>query len=140
MQLTGGQIIAEYLVAEGVPYVAGIPGHGCLGLVDAFLDRRERIGLIQPRCENGAVYLADGYFRASGRPLGVFTSIGPGAINTAIGVATAYVDSTAMLVLTGDTHTHMMGKGVLQEIERRQDSAFTNILAPITKQIGRAHV
>ncbi len=138
MQLTGGQIIAEYLVAEGVPYVAGIPGHGCLGLVDAFLDRRERIGLIQPRCENGAVYLADGYFRASGRPLGVFTSIGPGAINTAIGVATAYVDSTAMLVLTGDTHTHMMGKGVLQEIERRQDSAFTNILAPITKRHWRA--
>jgi acetolactate synthase-1/2/3 large subunit len=138
MKLTGGQIIAEYLIAENVPYVVGIPGHGCLGLVDAFVDKRDRIGMIQPRCENGAIYLADGYYRASGRPLAVFTSIGPGAINTAIGVATAYVDSTAMLVMTGDTHTHMMGKGVLQEIERRHDSAFTSILAPITKRHWRA--
>jgi len=138
MRLTGGQIIVEYLIAEGVPYAVGIPGHGCLGLVDAFLDKRDRITMLQPRCENGAVYLADGYYRASGRPLAVFTSIGPGAINTAIGVATAYVDSTAMLVLTGDTHTHMMGKGVLQEIERRQDSAFTHVLSPITKRHWRA--
>ncbi len=138
MQLTGGQIIAEHLIAEGVPYIVGIPGHGCIALADAFLDKGDRITMLQPRCENGAVYLADGYFRASGQPLAVFTSIGPGAINTAIGVATAYVDSTAVLVLTGDTHTHMMGKGVLQEIERRHDSAFSQILAPITKRYWRA--
>lgn len=138
MKLTGGQIIAEHLIAEGVPYIVGIPGHGSIALADAFLDKRDKITMLQPRCENGAVYLADGYFRASGRPLAVYTSIGPGAINTAIGVATAYVDSTAVLVMTGDTHTHMMGKGVLQEIERRHDSAFSQILAPITKRYWRA--
>lgn len=138
MELTGGQIIAEHLIAEGVPYIVGIPGHGCIALVDAFLDKADRITMLQPRCENGAVYLADGYYRASGKPLAVYTSIGPGAINTAIGVATAYVDSSPVLVMTGDTHTHMMGKGVLQEIERRHDSAFSQILAPITKRYWRA--
>lgn len=134
MRLTGGEIIAEYLIREGVPYVVGIPGHGCLGLVDAFLARQDRIGMLQVRQEMSAVHLADGYYRTSGRPLAVYTSIGPGAINTAIGVATAYVDSTAVLVLTGDTHTHMLGKGILQEIERRQDSSFSRILEPITKR------
>ena len=138
MKLTGGQIIAETLIAEGVPYIVGIPGHGCIALADAFLDKRDKITMLQPRCENGAVYLADGYYRASGKPLAVFTSIGPGAINTAIGVATAYVDSSPVLVMTGDTHTHMMGKGVLQEIERRCDSAFSQILAPVTKRYWRA--
>ncbi len=138
MKLTGGQIIAEHLIAEGVPYIVGIPGHGSIALADAFIEKRNQITMLQPRCENGAVYLADGYYRASGKPLAVYTSIGPGAINTAIGVATAYVDSTAVLVMTGDTHTHMMGKGVLQEIERRHDSAFSEILAPITKRYWRA--
>ncbi|MBN1343357.1 MAG: thiamine pyrophosphate-binding protein [Phycisphaerae bacterium] len=138
MKLTGGQIIAEHLIAEGVPYIVGIPGHGSIALADAFIEKRDRITMLQPRCENGAVYLADGYFRASGKPLAVYTSIGPGAINTAIGVATAYVDSTAVLVMTGDTHTHMMGKGVLQEIERRHDSAFSQILSPVTKRYWRA--
>ncbi len=134
MRLTGGEIVAEYLIREGVPYVVGIPGHGCLGLVDAFVARQDRIRMLQVRQEMSAVHLADGYFRMTGRPLAAYTSIGPGAINTAVGVATAYVDSTAVLVLTGDTHTHMFGKGVLQEIERRHDSGFSRLLEPITKR------
>jgi len=131
--LTGGQMVAEYLAREGVPYLVGIPGHGCLGLVDAFLGR-EDIKILQVRQETAAVHLADGYFRASGKPLAVFTSIGPGATNTAIGLATAYVDSTAVIVFTGDTHTYMFGKGVLQEIERLRDSNFTSVLRPVTKR------
>ncbi len=119
---------------EKVPYVVGIPGHGILGVVDAFKDREEKIKILQVRHEQSAVHLADGYYRASGQPLAVFTSIGPGAINTAIGVATAYVDSTPVLVITGDTHTHMFGKGVLQEIERQHNSNFPRILEPIVKR------
>lgn len=134
MQLTGGEIIAEYLIKEKVPYVVGIPGHGILGVVDAFRDREDKIKIIQVRHEQSAVHLADGYYRVSGQPLAVFTSIGPGAINTAIGVATAYVDSTPVLVITGDTHTHMFGKGVLQEIERQHNSNFPRILEPIVKR------
>jgi acetolactate synthase-1/2/3 large subunit len=131
--LTGGQVVAECLHAAGVPYMVGIPGHGCLGLVDAFVGR-DSPRLIQVRQETAAVHLADGYYRASGQPLSVFTSIGPGAINTAIGLATAFVDSTAVLALSGDTHMHMLGRGVLQEIERRHDSDFASIVRPVTKR------
>jgi acetolactate synthase-1/2/3 large subunit len=68
----------------------------------------------------------------------VFTSIGPGALNTAIGLGTAYVDSTAVLQFSGDTHVQMKGVGVLQEIERYQDSNFIRALEPLTKRAWRA--
>lgn len=135
MKLTGGEIVAEYLRREKVSYVAGIPGHGCLGLVDAFRERK--IKVIQVRQEMSGVHLADGYFRIKDKPLCVFTSIGPGAINTAIGVATCWVDSIPVLILAGDTHTYMEGVGVLQEIERTHDSNFPRILEPIVKRWWR---
>ncbi|MFX1315100.1 MAG: thiamine pyrophosphate-binding protein [Promethearchaeota archaeon] len=131
---TGGEIVTKYLIKEGVKYVVGIPGHGNLPLVDAFFKDKHKIELIQPKQEMSAVHLAIGYYRITERPLVVFTSIGPGAINTAIGIADAYVDSMPVLVITGDTHVHMKGKGVLQEIERKKDSAMPKILEPIVKR------
>jgi acetolactate synthase-1/2/3 large subunit len=138
MQLTGGEIIAEYLIKEKVPYAVGIPGHGILGFVDALKDRQDKIKVLMVKHEQCAVHLADAYYRVTGQPLAVFTSIGPGAINTAIGIATSYVDSTAVLVITGDTHTHMFGKGVLQEIERQHSSNFPRIMEPIVKRYWQA--
>ncbi len=131
---TGGEIISKYLIKEGVKYVVGIPGHGCLGLVDAFFKDKEKLKLIQPKQEMSGVHLAVGYYRITGRPLCVFTSIGPGAINTAIGLADAFVDSFPVLCITGDTHVHMRGKGVLQEIERKKDSNMPRILEPVVKR------
>ena len=131
---TGGEIIAKYLIKEGVKYVVGIPGHGNLPLVDAFFKNKDKLKLIQPKQEMSGVHLAVGYYRITGKPLCVFTSIGPGAANTVIGLADAYVDSFPVLCLTGDTHTHMRGKGVLQEIERKYDSDFPRILQPVTKR------
>ena len=131
---TGGEIITKYLIKEGMKYVIGIPGHGNLPLVDAFYRDRDKLQLIQPKQEMSGVHLAVGYFRITGNPLCVFTSIGPGAINTAIGIADAYVDSFPCLVITGDTHVHMRGKGVLQEIERQKDSNMPKILEPIVKR------
>ncbi len=131
---TGGEIISKYLIKEGVKYVIGIPGHGNLPLVDAFFKDMDKIQLIQPKQEMSGVHLAVGYYRITGQPLCVFTSIGPGAINTAIGLADAYVDSFPCLVITGDTHVHMRGKGVLQEIERKKDSSMPKILEPIVKR------
>lgn len=136
MQLTGGEIVIESLVRHRVPYLVGIPGHGCLGLVDA-LSNTERIKLLQVRHEQSAVHLADGYYRLTGTPLAVLTSIGPGAMNTVIGVASCYVDSIPVLVLTGNAHTHMAGRGVLQEIERRQDADSLSVFAPISKRTWR---
>ncbi|NVM44559.1 MAG: thiamine pyrophosphate-binding protein [Candidatus Lokiarchaeota archaeon] len=131
---TGGEIITKYLIKEGMKYVIGIPGHGNLPLVDAFYRDRDKLQLIQPKQEMAGVHLAIGYYRVTGKPLCVFTSIGPGAINTAIGIADAFVDSFPCLVITGDTHVHMRGKGVLQEIERQKDSNMPKILESIVKR------
>ena len=131
---TGGEIVTKYLIKEGIKYVIGIPGHGNLPLVDAFFKDKDKIQLIQTKQEMSGVHLAVGYYRITGKPLCVFTSIGPGAINTAIGLADAFVDSMPVLVITGDTHVHMRGKGVLQEIERKRDSDMPRILEPIVKR------
>ncbi|MBN2156378.1 MAG: thiamine pyrophosphate-binding protein [Candidatus Lokiarchaeota archaeon] len=139
--LTGSEVIVNYLIKEGVKYVFGIPGHGCLGLTDAFQRNRDKIIVIQPKQEMAGVHMAVGYYRVTGRPLAVFTSIGPGATNTAIGLADAFVDSMPVLVITGDTHVHMRGVGVLQEIERHRDSGFPRVLEPLVKrQFELAHV
>ncbi|MFX0045611.1 MAG: thiamine pyrophosphate-binding protein [Candidatus Hermodarchaeota archaeon] len=131
-RMTGGEAVAKYMKTQGVPYAVGIPGHGCLGLTDAFL--RHEIPVIQVRHEQSAAHLADGYFRATGKPLVVFTSIGPGGCNTVIGVATAFVDSKAMIVITGSVHVRWYGHGVLQEIERSEWADFASIMKPIVKR------
>jgi acetolactate synthase-1/2/3 large subunit len=136
VKLTGGQIVVEALVNEEVPYLVGIPGHGTLGLSDALIGE-ERLKVLQVRHEQAAVHLADGYYRVAGVPLAVFTSIGPGAMNAVIGVASCYVDSIPVLVLTGNSHTHMAGRGVLQEIERQVDADSLAVFAPITKRTWR---
>ena len=139
MQLTGGEIIVKYLIHEGVPYILGIPGHGVMGLFDAIRkeDTKGKIKYIQVKHEQAATAIADGYYRMSGKPLASFSSIGPGTLNTCIGLATAYVDSTALLQLCGDTHVHMKGVGVLQEIERYQDSNIIRALEPLSKRSWR---
>jgi len=134
MKLTGSEIVAEMLVREGVPFAIGIPGHGNLALVDAFRRCQDNLKVIMPRHEQAAVHMADGYYRVKGEPLAVFTSIGAGASNTAIGLATAYVDSIPLLLLIGETHTYMRGVGVLQEIERQYWSDMPKMLYPTVKR------
>ena len=126
MELTGGQILVKYLEKEPVPYILGIPGHGILAFFDAVreADAAGNIKYLQVKHEQAAVHIADGYFRVSGQPLAVFTSIGPGALNTAIGLGTAYVDSCPVFQVSGDTHVRMKGVGVLQEIAGLSESGF----------------
>jgi acetolactate synthase-1/2/3 large subunit len=131
---TGSEIIVEYLIKEGMPYIFGIPGHGSLGFTDALYRYRDEIQVIQPKQEQAGVHMAVGYYRVTGQPLAVFTSIGPGALNTCIGLADAFVDSMPVLLLTGDTHVHMRGVGVLQEIERNKDSDLPSALRPLVKR------
>jgi acetolactate synthase-1/2/3 large subunit len=140
LKKTGAQIIVDYLIQEGVEYVFGITGHGCLPVVDALRIREKegKIKFIHVKQEMSGVHMADGYFRVTGKPLAVLTSIGPGALNTLIGLGTAFVDSTSVLVLMGDTHTNMRGVGVLQEIERKHDSDFLSTVRPVTKRCWRA--
>ncbi|HVL52948.1 MAG TPA: thiamine pyrophosphate-binding protein [Vitreimonas sp.] len=131
---SGAEIVVEYLVRQGVRHVAGIPGHGSWNLSDALLDRQDEIRTVQVMHEQSAVHLADGYFRATGRPILAFTSIGPGAANTVVGMATAYVDSTAVALMTGSPHTDMRGAGLLQELDRRHVADNPRIFEPVVKE------
>jgi acetolactate synthase-1/2/3 large subunit len=134
MKLTGGEIVAHALKQYGVEYVAGIPGHGNWSLTDAFLQEECRLPFIQTMHEQSAIHMADGYFRASGKVMAATTSVGPGATNTPIGLATAYADSTALFYVNGSPATHMKGHGVMQEIERQNENSFPRIMEELTKR------
>lgn len=133
-ELTGGQIVARALKEYGVEYVAGIPGHGIWTLTDAFLEEGSEIPFIQVYHEQSAVHLADGYYRATGRPMAAVTSIGAGASNTVIGLATAYTDSTSTIVITGGPPTHMRGHGLLQELDRFTANEFPKVAEAVSKR------
>ena len=134
MQLTVGQIIGKALKAYGVPYVTGLPGHGNWSMIDAFNDPDSKLRFIQVMHEQSAVHIADAHYRVTGQPIAACTSIGPGATNTIIGLATAYCDSTALLLITGSAATHMRGHGVMQELDRFASPDFPHIVAPVTKR------
>lgn len=136
---TGGELIADYLIEQGVPYVCGIPGHGDMGIFDAFKDRAEKITTLQARHEQSAGHIADAYFRACGRPLATLTSIGPGSANLTMALATAYVDSQAVISITGGVQSYMDGTGVLQELERQHDADFPSVLRPVVKRGFSVH-
>ncbi|MCL2865574.1 MAG: thiamine pyrophosphate-binding protein [Lachnospiraceae bacterium] len=139
MKLSGGQIIMKYLEKQEVPYILGIPGHGILSFFDAVKESENagKIKYIQVKHEQSAVHIADGYARIAGKPLATFTSIGPGALNTSIGLGTAYVDSIPVFQVNGDVHVNMKGTGVLQEIERVSDASFLKTMEPVTKRATR---
>lgn len=139
MKLTGGEVVARVLKDYGIEYVAGVPGHGIWGMFDAFLQEDSHIPFIQVMHEQSAVHMADGYFRASGKPMACSTSVGPGAANTVMGLATAYVDSTSVFYVSGSPQTYMHGHGTMQEIERQQDNAFPRIAEQVTKRSWQAN-
>jgi acetolactate synthase-1/2/3 large subunit len=133
-KMTGSEVVAQALTKYGIEYIAGIPGHGNWALVDAFLQDNCKVKFIQVMHEQSAIHIADGYFRASGKPMAATTSVGPGATNTVIGLATAYADSTSVFYINGSPSTHMKGHGVMQEIERQQENAFPRIMEEVTKR------
>lgn len=134
MRLTVGQIIGKALKAYGAPYVTGLPGHGNWSLIDAFNDPVSKLPFIQVMHEQSAVHIADAHYRVTGQPIAACTSIGPGATNTIIGLATAHCDSTALLLMTGSAATHMRGHGVMQELDRFTSPDFPHLAAPVTKR------
>ncbi len=134
MRLSGGEVIARTLKNYAVTNVAAIPGHGCWAMLDAFLQPDSTIPVVQVFHEQSAVHMADGYWRATGRPMAAMTSIGPGATNTIIGLATAFADSTSVLLITGGPASHMRGHGVMQELDRHRPNAFPDLAAHVVKK------
>lgn len=134
MKLTVGHVIGKALKAYGVPYITGLPGHGNWNLLDAFNDKGSDVPVVQVMHEQAAVHIADAHYRVTGQPIAACTSIGPGAANTVMGLANAYCDSTALLLLTGSASTHMRGHGVMQEMDRENVPDFLQVTRSVTKR------
>ncbi|ANJ66911.1 acetolactate synthase, large subunit, biosynthetic type [Halothiobacillus diazotrophicus] len=116
MELSGGQILVECLKAEGVEAVFGYPGGAVLHIYDA-LFQQDDVKHVLVRHEQGAVHMADGYARATGKPGVVLVTSGPGATNAVTGIATAYMDSIPMVVITGQVPSHLIGNDAFQEVD-----------------------
>ncbi len=125
MQRTGAQIVWECLVKEGVDVVFGYPGGANLPIYDAMLDYPIRHVLV--RHEQGAAHMADGYARASGRTGVAMATSGPGATNLVTGIATAMLDSSPTVFITGQVASTVLGTDAFQETD------VTGITLPITK-------
>ena len=116
MKLNGSEIILQLLKDEGVSYVFGYPGGAVLHIYDALYAQND-IQHILVRHEQGATHMADGYARATGKPGVVLVTSGPGATNAVTGIATAYMDSIPMVVITGQVPTHAIGSDAFQEVD-----------------------
>jgi acetolactate synthase-1/2/3 large subunit len=116
VELTGAEIIIECLKAEGVDYVFGYPGGAVLHIYDAFYNQDD-VKHILVRHEQGATHAADGYARSTGKPGVVLVTSGPGATNAVTGIATAFMDSIPMIVITGQVPKHLIGNDAFQEVD-----------------------
>ncbi len=116
MELTGAEIVVQCLADEGVEYVFGYPGGAVLHIYDAFY-KQDKVKHILVRHEQGATHAADGYARSTGRAGVVLVTSGPGATNAVTGIATAYMDSIPLVVLTGQVPTHLIGNDAFQEVD-----------------------
>src|SRR5512135_3294654 len=116
MQLTGAEIVIRCLEEEGVEYVFGYPGGAVLNIYDE-LFKQEKVKHVLVRHEQGAVHAADGYSRSSHRVGVCLVTSGPGVTNAVTGIATAYMDSIPIVVLTGQVPTHAIGQDAFQECD-----------------------
>jgi acetolactate synthase-1/2/3 large subunit len=116
-QLDGAQALIKTLDELGIEYIFGYSGGAAIPIFDALETVKTRMKFILVRHEQGAVHMADGYARATGRPAAVLVTSGPGAGNTVTGLMTAMMDSVPMLVICGQTVTWMLGKDAFQEAD-----------------------
>ncbi len=116
-QLDGAQALIKTLDDLGIEYIFGYSGGAAIPIFDALETIKTKMKFILVRHEQGAVHMADGYARATGRPAAVLVTSGPGAGNTVTGLMTAMMDSVPMLVICGQTVTWMLGKDAFQEAD-----------------------
>jgi acetolactate synthase-1/2/3 large subunit len=114
---TGAEMLVEALVYEGVDAIFGYPGGAVLQIYDELWRARDRITHYLVRHEQGAVHMAEGYARATGRAGVVLVTSGPGATNAVTGIANAYMDSTPLVVITGQVPKHLIGTDAFQEVD-----------------------
>lgn len=127
MTINGAKIIIECLKEQGVDTVFGFPGGAVLGIYDELYKQQEHIKHILTSHEQGASHAADGYARATGKTGVCIATSGPGASNTITGIATAYMDSTPMVVITGNVPSQWLGRDGFQEVD------ICGMTMPVTK-------
>jgi len=117
VEMTGAQILVNYLEDEGVEHIWGYPGGAVLPIYDALDTDAKKLSHILVRHEQAAVHAADGYARSTGKPGVVLVTSGPGATNAVTGIATAYMDSIPLVCITGQVPTALIGLDAFQEID-----------------------
>src|SRR3954452_14917618 len=134
-RLNGGQVIVDYLIREKVPHVFGLCGHGNIGFIDALYERMGEINTVSVHHETVAGFMADVYYRVSGRPTATFTSCGPGSVNLPIALANAYLDSVPFLAVTGNIPTSQFNRGAFQELYRHYQADFPSTVRTMCKRV-----
>src|SRR5687767_12045738 len=114
---TGAEILIDTLTYEGVDTIFGYPGGAVLHIYDELWRARDRVTHYLVRHEQGAVHMAEGYARASGRVGVALVTSGPGATNAVTGIANAYMDSTPIVVITGQVPLPLIGTDAFQEVD-----------------------
>ena len=127
MKLNGSQIIVECLVEQQVDTIFGYPGGAVLNIYDELYKNSDRIKHVLTSHEQGASHAADGYARSTGKVGVCLATSGPGATNLVTGIATAYMDSSPVVAITGNVTNSLFGKDSFQEVD------IAGITMPITK-------
>jgi acetolactate synthase-1/2/3 large subunit len=136
MQMTGGEALAQQLALEGATHVFGIPGVQLDWAVDALRKAENAIRFVVPRHEQATSYMADGFARTTGRPGVCMIVPGPGVLNAAAGLATAYACNSRVLCIAGHIHSQGIGKGYGLLHEIKDQGA---VLDQVTKWRAQAH-
>jgi acetolactate synthase-1/2/3 large subunit len=116
VELSGGEVLIQALKEEGVEFIFGYPGGAVLHIYDALYEQNS-VKHILVRHEQGATHAADGYARATGKPGVVLVTSGPGATNAVTGIATAFMDSIPMIIISGQVQSRFIGSDAFQEVD-----------------------
>src|SRR5260370_42038827 len=133
-RMKGGDLIAEFLIRQKIPYVFGLCGHGNVGLLDALYDVGDRIKFVSPRHEQVAAHMADAYFRVRHEAVATLTSCGPGSCNIVMPLAVALSDSSALLAITANVPTSQFNRSPFQEVNRHYQADLVNVIRPVVKR------
>ena len=134
-RLDGGQVIVDYLVREKVPYAFGLCGHGNIGFIDALYERQGDIKTVSVHHESVAGFMADVFYRVSGKPVATFTSCGPGSANLPIALGNAFLDSVPFLAVTGNVPTSQFNRGAFQELYRHYQADYPSTVRAYCKRV-----
>src|ERR1700754_1238745 len=115
-QMTGAEMVIQALADQGVTDIFGYPGGAVLPIYDAMF-QQDKVRHVLVRHEQGASHMAEGYARSTGRVGVILVTSGPGATNAVTGIANAYMDSTPLVVITGQVPKHLIGTDAFKEVD-----------------------